>query len=44
LALQTEVMHELRPGAAHIGVLVDLKWPVTERFVPDVAVADEVIE
>src|SRR5262249_54921762 len=29
----------VRPGAARVGVLVDARWPVTERFVSEVRAA-----
>src|SRR5207237_1981074 len=32
-AKQLGLLRELRPGAARIAVLVDPKWPLTERFV-----------
>jgi ABC-type uncharacterized transport system substrate-binding protein len=32
-------LHELRPGTARIAVLVDPKWPLTERFVSEVRAA-----
>jgi len=35
-AKQLGPLHELRPGTARIGVLVDPKWPLTERFVSEV--------
>ncbi|OLB77606.1 MAG: hypothetical protein AUI16_05840 [Alphaproteobacteria bacterium 13_2_20CM_2_64_7] len=35
-AKQLGLLHELRPGTARIGVLVDPKWPLTERFVSEV--------
>jgi len=38
-AKQLGLLHELRPGAARIAVLVDPKWPVTERFVSEVRAA-----
>jgi len=38
-AKQLGLLHELRPGAARIGVLVDSKWPITEPFVSDVRAA-----
>ena len=36
---QLGLLHELLPGAARIAVLVDPKFPTTERFVSDVRVA-----
>jgi putative ABC transport system substrate-binding protein len=38
-AKQLGLLHELRPGATRIGVLVDPKWPLTERFVSELRVA-----
>src|SRR5262245_35110890 len=38
-AKQLGLLHELRPRAARIGVLVDSKWPITEPFVSDVRAA-----
>jgi putative ABC transport system substrate-binding protein len=38
-AKQFGLLRELRPGAASIAVLVDPKWPLTERFVSDVRAA-----
>jgi ABC-type uncharacterized transport system substrate-binding protein len=38
-AKQLGLLHELRPGAARIAVLVDPKWPFTERFVSEVSAA-----
>jgi len=38
-AKQLAFLRELRPGAARIAVLVDPKFPTTERFVSDVRVA-----
>jgi len=35
----TGISCELRPGAAHIAVLVDPKWPLTERFVSELRAA-----
>jgi ABC-type uncharacterized transport system substrate-binding protein len=35
-AKQLGLLHELRPAAARIGVLVDPKFPTTERFVSEV--------
>jgi putative tryptophan/tyrosine transport system substrate-binding protein len=37
------LLHELRPGAARIAVLVDPKWPTTEGFVSEVRAAALVI-
>ena len=36
---QLGLLRELRPGAAHIAVLVDPKWPLTERFVSELRAA-----
>jgi putative ABC transport system substrate-binding protein len=36
---QLGLLRELRPGAARIALLVDPKWPVTERFVSEVRAA-----
>jgi len=36
---QLGFLRELRPGAARIAVLVDPKWPTTERFVSEVRAA-----
>jgi putative ABC transport system substrate-binding protein len=36
---QLGLLRELRPGAARVGVLVDARWPVTERFVSEVQAA-----
>src|SRR5215475_8982917 len=36
---QLGLLRELRPGAARVGVLVDARWPVTERFVSEVRAA-----
>jgi putative tryptophan/tyrosine transport system substrate-binding protein len=33
------LLRELRPGAARVGVLVDARWPHTERFVSEVRAA-----
>jgi putative ABC transport system substrate-binding protein len=33
------LLHELRPGTARIAVLVDPRWPLTERFVSEVRAA-----
>jgi putative ABC transport system substrate-binding protein len=38
-AKQLGLLHELRPGTARIAVLVDPRWPLTERFVSDVRAA-----
>jgi putative tryptophan/tyrosine transport system substrate-binding protein len=38
-AKQLGLLRELRPGAARIAVLVDPKWPVTERFVSELRAA-----
>jgi putative tryptophan/tyrosine transport system substrate-binding protein len=38
-AKQLGLLHELRPGTARIAVLVNPKWPITERFVSDVRAA-----
>ena len=38
-AKQLGLLRELRPEAARIGVLVDPKWPITERFVSEVRAA-----
>jgi putative tryptophan/tyrosine transport system substrate-binding protein len=38
-AKQLGLLHELRPGAARIAVLVDPKWPLTERFVSELRAA-----
>jgi putative tryptophan/tyrosine transport system substrate-binding protein len=38
-AKQLGLLRELRPGAARIAVLVDPKWPLTERFVSEVRAA-----
>ena len=32
-------MRELRPGTARIAVLIDPKWPLTERFVSELQAA-----
>jgi ABC-type uncharacterized transport system substrate-binding protein len=37
------LLHELRPGATRIAVLVDPKWPTTEGFVSEVRAAALVI-
>jgi putative tryptophan/tyrosine transport system substrate-binding protein len=38
-AKQLGLLHELRPGTARIAVLVNPKWPITERFVSEVRAA-----
>ena len=38
-AKQLGLLRELRPGAAHIAVLVDPKWPLTEPFISQVRAA-----
>jgi putative ABC transport system substrate-binding protein len=38
-AKQFGLLRELRPGAARIAVLVDPKWPLTERFVSELRAA-----
>jgi putative ABC transport system substrate-binding protein len=38
-AKQLGLLRELRPGAARIAVLVDPKWPLSERFVSEVRAA-----
>src|SRR5262249_43586551 len=38
-AKQLGLLRELRPGAARIAVLVDPKWPTTERFVSQLRAA-----
>jgi putative tryptophan/tyrosine transport system substrate-binding protein len=38
-AKQLGLLRELRPGATRIGVLVDPKWPTTERFVSQLQAA-----
>ena len=38
-AKQLGLLRELRAGAARIAVLVDPKWPITERFVSEVRAA-----
>src|SRR5262245_2764239 len=40
---QLGLLRELRPGAARVGVLVDARWPVTERFVSEVQAAASTI-
>src|SRR5947207_8577584 len=43
-AKQLGLLRELRPGAARIAVLVDPKWPLTERFVSEVRAAALAVE
>src|SRR5439155_19441885 len=43
-AKQLGLLRELRPGAARIAVLVDPKWPITERFVSEVRAAALAVE
>ena len=38
-AKQLGLLHELRPGTARVGVLVDARWPFTESFVSEVRAA-----
>jgi ABC-type uncharacterized transport system substrate-binding protein len=38
-AKQLGLLRELRPGAARIAVLVDPKWPITERFASELRAA-----
>jgi ABC-type uncharacterized transport system substrate-binding protein len=38
------LLRELRPGAARIAVLVDPKWPLTQRFVSEVRAAALAVE
>jgi putative tryptophan/tyrosine transport system substrate-binding protein len=38
-AKQLGLLRELRPGATHIAVLVDPKWPLTGRFVSELRAA-----
>jgi putative ABC transport system substrate-binding protein len=38
-AKQLGLLHELQPGAVRIAVLVDPKWPFSERFVSEVRAA-----
>src|SRR5262249_49391623 len=38
-AKQFGLLHEVLPGAARVAVLVDPRWPITERFVSDVRAA-----
>jgi ABC-type uncharacterized transport system substrate-binding protein len=42
-AKQLGLLRELRPGAARIAVLVDPRWPLTERFVSEVRAAASAI-
>ena len=42
-AKQLGLLRELRPGAARIAVLVDPKWPLTERFVSELRAAASAI-
>jgi putative tryptophan/tyrosine transport system substrate-binding protein len=41
---QLGLLRDLRPGTARIAVLVDPKWPLTERFVSEVRAAALVVE
>jgi ABC-type uncharacterized transport system substrate-binding protein len=41
---QLGLLRELRPGAARTAVLVDPKWPLTERFVSEVRAAALAVE
>jgi ABC-type uncharacterized transport system substrate-binding protein len=41
---QLGFLRDLRPGTARIAVLVDPKWPLTERFVSEVRAAALVVE
>ena len=43
-AKQLGLLRELRLGAARIAVLVDPKWPITERFVSEVRAAALAVE
>jgi ABC-type uncharacterized transport system substrate-binding protein len=43
-AKQLGLLRELRPGAARIAVLVDPKWPITERFVSELRAAALAVE
>src|SRR2546430_4916766 len=43
-AKQLGLLRELRPGAARIAVLVDPKWPLTERFVSELRPAALAVE
>jgi putative ABC transport system substrate-binding protein len=43
-AKQLGLLRELRPGVARIGVLVDPKWPITERFVSELRAAALAVE
>jgi putative ABC transport system substrate-binding protein len=38
-AKQLGLLHDLRPEAVRVAVLVDPKWPITERFVSEVQAA-----
>jgi putative ABC transport system substrate-binding protein len=38
-AKQLGLLHDVLPGAARIAVLVDPRWPITERFISDVRAA-----
>jgi len=38
-AKQLGLLRELRPGIAHIAVLVDPRWPLTERFLSELRAA-----
>jgi putative ABC transport system substrate-binding protein len=42
-AKQLGLLRDLRPGAARIAVLVDPRWPLTERFVSEVRAAASAI-
>jgi ABC-type uncharacterized transport system substrate-binding protein len=42
-AKQLGLLHELQPGAVRIAVLVDPKWPFSERFVSEVRAAASAI-
>jgi putative tryptophan/tyrosine transport system substrate-binding protein len=43
-AKQLGLLRELRPGVARIGVLVDPKWPITERFISELRAAALAVE
>jgi putative tryptophan/tyrosine transport system substrate-binding protein len=43
-AKQLGLLREVRPGAARIAVLVDPKWPITERFVSELRAAALAVE
>ena len=43
-AKQLGLLRDLRPGAARIAVLVDPKWPLTERFVSELRAAALAVE